>query len=488
MSQHLQFIRIRGLFHTGIIVIAVCYCNTAVTCGDKTPFCRRVKLEHGVFEVSFLTNQLDSSLRFYWSRWTSERSVDDCFTNTDATLIARYSSLCGERAQGAAEKLPQFNLSLILEDDSLCKFNTNPLSSVGSQNEDVKKIQQMDSSVKSRQKRALLLLPGTLWCGRGSSANSYEQLGMFENADRCCRQHDHCEHIIRAFSVNFGVFNPTLFTISHCDCDHRFKQCLLAGNDTISNMVGYSFFNALKIRCFELYQRKRCTQFNWFGMCTSFQEAPVAVLKDSTPYNSTIPNNESRDITDPSCKEELLKSSHKNNQRSSTSKQMRLHKEQKNCVSVKHAKQDAFQLSQKSVKKSDKKKKIQAAKPRKTVWSNSPFTPSPQTHTSTIKQRTSLKNKQKRKDIERKAIVTPSSVSVTKSLLIRKTSTTAPSKQTVVTKSSLQRKKNKTKSHSRSAVTSRKSKKCTTKHSPFHTSRQDHYQQKHHRGKNTSKR
>ncbi|KAA0723838.1 Group 3 secretory phospholipase A2 [Triplophysa tibetana] len=124
----------------------------------------------------------------------------------------------------------------------------------------------MDSSVKSRQKRALLLLPGTLWCGRGSSAKSYEQLGMFANADRCCRQHDHCEHIIRAFSVNFGVFNPTLFTISHCDCDHRFKQCLLAGNDTISNMVGYSFFNALKIRCFELYQRKRCTQFNWFGM------------------------------------------------------------------------------------------------------------------------------------------------------------------------------------------------------------------------------
>ncbi|XP_039525806.1 phospholipase A2 isozymes PA3A/PA3B/PA5 [Pimephales promelas] len=89
---------------------------------------------------------------------------------------------------------------------------------------------------------------------------------MFEHADRCCREHDHCEHIIRSFSVNYGVFNPTLFTVSHCDCDHRFKQCLLNGNDTISNMVGYSFFNVLKLRCFEMIQRRQCTQYNWFGM------------------------------------------------------------------------------------------------------------------------------------------------------------------------------------------------------------------------------
>lgn len=143
---------------------------------------------------------------------------------------------------------------------------------------------------------------------------------------------------------------------------------------------------------------------------------------------------------------------------------MRLHEEQTNCVSDKHVKQDAFLLSQKSVKKSDKKKKKQAAKLLKIVRSNSPvtFTLSPQTHTSAIKQRTSLKNKLKRKNMKRKASVTPSSVSVTKSLLNLKTSTTAPSKLTAVTKSSLQRKKNKNKSHSRSAVTSRKLKKFTT--------------------------
>ncbi|RXN23820.1 putative E3 ubiquitin- ligase HECTD4 isoform X1 [Labeo rohita] len=133
----------------------------------------------------------------------------------------------------------------------------------------------------------------------------YTVCGMFVNADRCCREHDHCEHIIRSFSVNFGVFNPTLFTLSHCDCDDRFKQCLLNGNDTISNMVGYSFFNVLKLRCFELIQRRQCTQYNWFGMCTMVQTAPVAVLKDSTPYNSTSLTNENSGTIDLSCNEIL---------------------------------------------------------------------------------------------------------------------------------------------------------------------------------------
>nr|XP_055073726.1 group 3 secretory phospholipase A2 [Misgurnus anguillicaudatus] len=491
MSPHLQHMRIWTLFYAVEILTVACCCSAVITRDgyDKTPFCQLIQADRGRFEVSFLSHQTDSSasLRFYWSRWTSEQSVEDCFTSTDETLIARYLSMCEhrERAKDAAERLLHFNLSVILEDDSLCEFKINPLSRFpfGQAN-----VNQNQRSIKIRQKRALFVLPGTLWCGRGTSANNYEQLGMFEHADRCCREHDHCEHIIRAFSVNYGVFNSKLFTISHCDCDHRFKQCLLAGNDTISNMVGYSFFNVLKIHCFELSQRKRCTQFNWFGACTSVQIAPVAVMKDPTPYNSTDLNNESSDITDLSCNKEPIKSLHNGKQRTSKSKQMRLHKEHKACDSVKHAKKDAFQ-HQRFVKKYDKKKKIQKTSPRKrkkAVLSNShiTLTPSPRTHASVMNQRISLKNKLEivLQNIERalKARVTPSpsSVSVTKSLLIQKTSN-APSKQTSITKSSLQRKKNKGKS-----VKSRKPKKFKP-YAPFNPSRGDHFQQKHHRGKNT---
>ncbi|KAM9446902.1 uncharacterized protein Hap1MRO34_023368 [Clarias gariepinus] len=144
------------------------------------------------------------------------------------------------------------------------------------------------------RRRRAWIFPGTLWCGHGSRAGDYEQLGMFERVDRCCREHDHCDHIIRPFTVNFGVFNPIPFTISHCDCDHRFKQCLLGINDTVSNMVGYTFFNILKLHCFELIQKRRCTKLNWIGMCTSDKVAPYAILKDSTAYNAT-----SNDIPEP---------------------------------------------------------------------------------------------------------------------------------------------------------------------------------------------
>ncbi|KAF0033464.1 hypothetical protein F2P81_013530 [Scophthalmus maximus] len=139
---------------------------------------------------------------------------------------------------------------------------------------------------KARRKRGWLF-PGTLWCGKGSEAVRYEDLGMFENADRCCREHDHCSHIIPSFTVNYGVFNSHFYTLSHCDCDLRFRRCLLDVNDTIASMVGYSFFSILRIPCFDLKQQKGCTQMYWWGMCKEAKEAPFAIFKSPLPYNSS---------------------------------------------------------------------------------------------------------------------------------------------------------------------------------------------------------
>ncbi|XP_061586208.1 group 3 secretory phospholipase A2-like [Cololabis saira] len=110
---------------------------------------------------------------------------------------------------------------------------------------------------------------------------------MFEGADKCCREHDHCLHIIPAFKMKYGVFNRNFFTVSHCECDQRFRLCLLGMNDSISSMVGYSFFNILQVPCFELKQLKRCTEMYWWGMCKVAREAPYAVFKSPLPYNSS---------------------------------------------------------------------------------------------------------------------------------------------------------------------------------------------------------
>ncbi|KAG7489573.1 group 3 secretory phospholipase A2-like [Solea senegalensis] len=142
------------------------------------------------------------------------------------------------------------------------------------------------AEAKARRKRSWIV-PGTLWCGVSSKASTYEELGMFENTDRCCREHDHCLHVIPSFTVNYGVFNSHFYTLSHCDCDQRFRQCLLGANDTVSSMVGYSFFNILRVPCFELKQKMQCTRMHWWGMCKVSKEAPYAVLRTPLPYNTS---------------------------------------------------------------------------------------------------------------------------------------------------------------------------------------------------------
>lgn len=46
----------------------------------------------------------------------------------------------------------------------------------------------------------------------------------------------------------------------------RFHSCLTEANDSISDVVGYTFFNLLKMHCFEFSHQLQCTQRNWFGM------------------------------------------------------------------------------------------------------------------------------------------------------------------------------------------------------------------------------
>ncbi|KAK3913109.1 Acidic phospholipase A2 PA4, partial [Frankliniella fusca] len=76
-----------------------------------------------------------------------------------------------------------------------------------------------------RRKRDLLdamRVPGTKWCGKGFTATSFNQLGAFSRADRCCRHHDMgCRHYIGALEEKYGLFNWRVNTIMHCSCDKR---------------------------------------------------------------------------------------------------------------------------------------------------------------------------------------------------------------------------------------------------------------------------
>lgn len=89
--------------------------------------------------------------------------------------------------------------------------------------------------------------------------------GLFRGPDRCCREHDQCWAQITALQFNYGIRNYRLHTVSHCDCDARFRRCLLAINDTVSNIIGVTFFNLLEVPCFVLEESEECVQWHWWG-------------------------------------------------------------------------------------------------------------------------------------------------------------------------------------------------------------------------------
>ncbi|XP_049794574.1 phospholipase A2-like [Schistocerca nitens] len=94
------------------------------------------------------------------------------------------------------------------------------------------------------------IFPGTKWCGPGSVARSYHDLGPREAEDRCCREHDHCPATLAPGECRSGLCNHSPFTRSHCDCDHRFKRCLQMLDTPAAHTLGAVFFNVAQVMCF----------------------------------------------------------------------------------------------------------------------------------------------------------------------------------------------------------------------------------------------
>lgn len=143
---------------------------------------------------------------------------------------------------------------------------------------------ELQDKVLKRSKRGFTY-PGTLWCGAGNMADNYNQLGDFADTDSCCRTHDHCPHVIHAFSSNYGHTNFKWHSICHCDCDQALRSCLRKVNDTSSRVVGQAFFNVIGVPCFEFSYEEQCAERHWYGVCKRYEKFPIAVLKEAVPYD-----------------------------------------------------------------------------------------------------------------------------------------------------------------------------------------------------------
>uniref|UniRef100_A0A6M2DV29 Phospholipase A2 n=1 Tax=Xenopsylla cheopis TaxID=163159 RepID=A0A6M2DV29_XENCH len=129
------------------------------------------------------------------------------------------------------------------------------------------------------------IAPGTKWCGIGSSAKSYNELGGFSAADRCCRWHDACTNNIGAVENKYDYFNFSPFTMSHCSCDRRFRTCLKIAGTTTAELVGKLFFNVVQTKCFVFKTEKVCTKYAWWKKtCKKYTKKKRAVLRSNIAY------------------------------------------------------------------------------------------------------------------------------------------------------------------------------------------------------------
>ncbi|XP_056592440.1 group 3 secretory phospholipase A2 [Triplophysa dalaica] len=243
-----------------------------------------------------------TSLLLYDSIWNKNNSLFSCITSNHPSAIKSYMSRCWDLRSSSFSESPdvRFNIRQLVKPDGPCQ-NAHNLKGIS---ESVRKARELrsvdpDGSVqqdhgesldlKLRRSKRALMIPGTVWCGSGNKASNFSELGMFQETDKCCREHDHCKETIASFSFDHGVFNTNIFTLSHCDCDNRFRHCLSGVNNTVSNIVGYGYFNVLKMRCFEFAHRMKCARRTWWGKCIFSKLTPYAVIKGPTNYTDALP-------------------------------------------------------------------------------------------------------------------------------------------------------------------------------------------------------
>lgn len=134
-------------------------------------FCVRTSSSLGRTRYSFLRRggADEGSVRLYRTVWTTDGRVEECSVSTDRGHVRDYASLCSAHSAVYLNKTSvRFNVSALLDPGGPCRLDY--LGAIRSDPD------RHRSGVKKRQKRAWIF-PGTLWCGQGSSADEYEQLG-----------------------------------------------------------------------------------------------------------------------------------------------------------------------------------------------------------------------------------------------------------------------------------------------------------------------
>ncbi|CAF0817003.1 unnamed protein product [Brachionus calyciflorus] len=143
----------------------------------------------------------------------------------------------------------------------------------------------------------IFISKGTLWCGMGNNAKNCKELGEYKETDSCCRMHDLCPYKFTRKNREHNGFRWSwrkIYTLTHCECDLMFKQCLEEEPIKKGSAKIWHSFNKLGIKCYSFLP---CDQNNdlWksidnreSGSC--FNGLKVIVFHSVDDYTSYMKN------------------------------------------------------------------------------------------------------------------------------------------------------------------------------------------------------
>lgn len=119
--------------------------------------------------------------RLYHSAWSAERALLGCTWSDDAVVIRGYLSACRERKLGFSDHpVEGLDLGLLLE-GGRCDSLASPGLLESAEKRHPRSVGgpggRSGVAARHRVKRGFIV-PGTLWCGSGNKAPSYNDLGM----------------------------------------------------------------------------------------------------------------------------------------------------------------------------------------------------------------------------------------------------------------------------------------------------------------------
>ncbi|XP_059750966.1 group 3 secretory phospholipase A2 [Balaenoptera ricei] len=238
--------------------------------------------------LSFLGKDAQG-LALFHARWDGHGRLQVCSRQDEPELTTAFSTLCaGEITQDSFIHTPgpelQRALATLKSQWEACR---GPAESLAGTREKRAAGQSGAPGMGNQRVKRGWTMPGTLWCGVGDSAGNSSELGVFQGPDLCCQEHDRCPQTVSPFQYNYGIRNYRLHTISHCNCDARFQQCLHNQRDSISDIVGVAFFNVLAIPCFVLEDQEACVEWYWWGGCRTYGSVSLARLQPRIFYNAS---------------------------------------------------------------------------------------------------------------------------------------------------------------------------------------------------------